>query len=248
MKRSGSTRRTPRRLARHVLLPLLGGGLLLVAALVLVAALTARSAALHELDARAADYRAMAQAAVDHSGRLGTLRQAAAARGDQIAFVSADRPLLPGEAVVQSGSQRSYTFPISGRRIRVTLPATRVYEATRRAALMSGAAGLLLLLLLCALVGSRVRRAASAPLVRLHAAMEDISGGRPTDVTEIGGAAEVTAVAARLGSVAAALADLESQAATDPLTGIANRRSFHRSLQAELKRAKRESRPMTLVL
>ena len=53
---------------------------------------------------------------------------------------------------------------------------------------------------------------------------------------------------ARLNGVAATIAELDAQATTDPLTGVANRRSFYRSLDAELKRAERDYAPMTLVL
>ena len=59
---------------------------------------------------------------------------------------------------------------------------------------------------------------------------------------------EVTAISSRLSALAARLAELESQATTDPLTGVANRRSFQASLDAELKRATRDGKPLALVL
>lgn len=48
--------------------------------------------------------------------------------------------------------------------------------------------------------------------------------------------------------LAAALARLEAMAATDGLTGVANRRRFDEALASEFRRARREGRPLALLL
>ena len=93
-----------------------------------------------------------------------------------------------------------------------------------------------------------LRRGARRPLRRLGSAVDGLAAGEPADVHGVGGAAEVRAISDRLHGLAAAIAELTAQATTDPLTGVANRRSFYASLEAELKRAERTAAPVTLVL
>lgn len=49
-------------------------------------------------------------------------------------------------------------------------------------------------------------------------------------------------------STANARAQLLSQSSTDPLTGLANQRAFHRELAEEISRARRHCRPLALIL
>ena len=57
------------RLSVHVLLPLVVGGLVALAAVAGVATLVSRDAALHQLDARAGTYRAASEASLVRTGR-----------------------------------------------------------------------------------------------------------------------------------------------------------------------------------
>ena len=58
----------------------------------------------------------------------------------------------------------------------------------------------------------------------------------------------ITARKATEDELAAALARLESIAATDGLTGVANRRRFDEALATEFRRAQRDARPLSLLL
>ncbi len=214
--------------------------------------LAERTAAIHAVDARAAALRDVSEASLKRTGGLGSALAGARAARVKLRLSSTDRPLPGGSATSTHGALRIYTFTVKtrkgDRRLRVTVPAASVRDTTLRALAVSAAAGLLLLILLSLLVWRRVASGARDPLRRLGTAVELMAAGDATSVERIGGAREVHAISDRLHDVAATLADLSAQATTDPLTGVANRRSFYASLEAELKRADRTATPVTLVL
>src|SRR3954452_15639172 len=247
---SGSRRGRSRRLSSHVLRPLAAAGL--VAVLGASAAITVgqRDAAIHSLDAPAATIRDRSGAALKRSGNIDAVKGSAA--GVKLRLLPADRPLPGGRSVKTKGDERIYTFTVcarhSGKRLRVTVPAASVRAATVRTAAISAGAGLAILLLLLALVRLRLARGAVLPLKRLGTAVELLAAGEPARVEGIGGTREIDAITSRLHGVSASMTELTAQATTDPLTGVANRRSFHASLDTELKRAARTATPLTLVL
>ena len=242
----------PRRLSTHVLRPLAGAGV--VAVLAASAAVTAsqREAAVQSLDSRATTIRDLSRSALRKTGGLGALKGGAVAQDVKLRLLPPDRPLPGGRSIKNRGDKRVYTFNLGARpgskRLRVTMPADSVRAATIRALAISGGAGLVILILLLTLTARRLKRGVGGPLRRLGYAVELLAAGDPVRVDNVGGSAEVQAISGRLHDVATTLADLTAQATTDPLTGVANRRSFHTSLEAELKRAERTATPLTLVL
>jgi diguanylate cyclase (GGDEF)-like protein len=213
---------------------------------------TQREGAIHSLDARAATIRDLSGSALKRTRGLEPVKRGALAQGVKLRLLRADRPLPGGRSVKTRGDARVYTFTLGaregGRRLRVTMLASSVRTATLRALAISAGAGMLVLALLLLVAAIRLRRGAGAPLRWLGHAVEMMAAGEPARVDNIGGVAEIQAISGRLHGVAAAITELTAQATTDPLTGVANRRSFHTSLEAELKRAERTATPLTLVL
>jgi diguanylate cyclase (GGDEF)-like protein len=252
-KNSTAGGRSSRRLARHVLMPVLVGGLLIVVAVAAIATGIARQAAFEALDARAEGVRTLAGHAVragDSPARVAALGRRA---GAQVEVLAADESLPGGYDVSTRGGQRVYTFTVradsrGNRRVRIALSQASATAATKRALLTSLGAGALLLVLLTAGLAARVNRLVVVPLRRLAHAVERLGSGHVEKVPQVGGPREVRSVGAGLEAVSAVLVDLHSQATTDPLTKVGNRRSFHEALEREAKRASRQGTSMTLVL
>src|SRR5690242_18253141 len=123
---SDPRRGTPRRLSRHVLAPLVAVGIVALAGGSAAVTLTQRDAAIHTIDARATAIRDVAEASLNHAGKLPGSHV-----GDvKLRLVSADRPLPGGRAVVSQGTSRTYTFTVGSRgdkrRLRFSLPAASV--------------------------------------------------------------------------------------------------------------------------
>jgi diguanylate cyclase (GGDEF)-like protein len=247
-----SPRRAPRRLSSHVLAPLFLLGLLAMLGAAAATGISARNAATRTVDARANTFRDLSEASLRRSGNLDAVKAGASAENVKLRAWTADKPLPGGRAVKTQGSGRVYTYVVrtkrGNRRLRVTVPAGSVNRATVRAAGIALGAGALVLALLLLAVGGRLKRGATRPLKRLAAAVELLAAGEAADVSRVRGAAEVYSISSRLHGLASAIAELTSQATTDPLTGVANRRSFYTSLEAELKRSSRTAAPVTLVL
>jgi diguanylate cyclase (GGDEF)-like protein len=246
---STKTRRgTHRRLTSHVLAPLVALGIVAVAGGSAAVTTIERNAAIRSIDARAGALRDVSEASLRRTGKL----PAGRAGGVKLSLWSADKPLPGGRAVANGGGRRTYTFTVASRagkhRLRFSLPAASVGRATIKALAISAGVGLLILLLLVAAVYARLRGGARRPLERLTTALGRLDAGEPAELDAIGGVAEIRAASEQLNSVAATIADLTAQATTDPLTGVANRRSFYNSLATELKRAERTNAPVTLVL
>lgn len=245
-------RGTPHRLSGHVLRPFALLGLLAIGGTSAAVTATDRAAATRTVDARAATIRNLSEASLRRTGRLGIATAGARADGVTLHVSSPDRPLPGGRATRTRGDLRIYTFTVrtrdGKRRLRVTVPAASVRTATVRALALSLGIGALVVILLGFVVARRLRSGARIPLRRLGTAVELMAAGEATTVEGIGGSREVQAISDRLHGVAATIVELTSQATTDPLTGVANRRSFYASLEAELKRADRTATPVTLVL
>jgi diguanylate cyclase (GGDEF)-like protein len=237
-----------RRLSTHVLGPLVTLGILAIVAASAAVTLSERNAAIRALDARAGAIRDLSEGSLVRTGRL----LGSHVRGVKLRLSSPDQPLPGGRAVTSKGGRRAYTFTVAARdakrRLHFSLPAASVDRATIQALAASVAAGILILLLLSGTVAVRLRRGARKPLERLADAVAKLDAGDPVDVSGVGGVAEIRAVSQHLNGMAATIADLTAQATTDPLTGVANRRSFSNSLETELKRAGRTNAPVTLVL
>ncbi len=233
-------------------MPLLAGGVALVAGTSTGAALLARDAASDGLDARAQTLRATAAASLQAKGKLGPVVAAARREGGLVTTTSADRPLPGGERVTTAAGRRAYTWvaetPRDDVHLTVALPADPIAAATTRALGLSIGVGLALLLLTVLAVRAELARAALRPLRDLADGVERLAAGRASRIAPGKGAAEVAAVGDRLAEVAARVAELESQATTDALTGVGNRRYFQVALETELKRATREGEALTLVL
>jgi diguanylate cyclase (GGDEF)-like protein len=81
--------------------------------------------------------------------------------------------------------------------------------------------------------GAKAPCTASRPSARRQPAAESVVAGAPAHADPVRLAAEVARLEAELSAMQARVAELETHAERDPLTGIANRRGFER----ELKRA-----------
>src|SRR3954470_3035943 len=241
-------RGSSRRLSSHVLAPLVGLGLLATAAGSAAVPVSERNAAISALDARAGAIRDLSEASLERSGGLVGSRVA----GVKLRLSAPEQPLPGGRAVASRDGRRAYTLPVGARggkqRLHFSLPSASIGQAMIEALIASAGAGLLILMLLAGAVALRLKRGARRPLERLAGAIVSLDAGDPVDIAGVGGVAEVRAVSEHLNGVAATIADLTAQATTDPLTGVANRRSFYSSLETELKRAERTNAPVTLIL
>lgn len=237
-----------RRLSRRVLAPLLACGIALAGATTMAATLSAKDAARAAIDSDAAMLHAAAVSSLRQSGHVGAVAAIAQARGGTLRTAPADQPIPGGQSARSEVSRRVYAYNDGASRITIALPSAPIAAAGRRALIDAGATALALLLLMLFVVWRVLRRAAVGPLRELAAGVDRLAAGQPGRIAPSAGAREVRAVGGRLATVAARLAELGSQATTDPLTGVSNRRSFHTSLAAELKRSARDGRPLTLVL
>jgi diguanylate cyclase (GGDEF)-like protein len=237
-----------RRLSRRVLVPLVACGLALVCGTTTAATLVAREAAVRGVDARAEALHTLTASSLARTGHVGPATAAARASGGSLRTSPADQPLPGGRSVHSDSGRRIYDYNVRDERVTIALPAGSVAHATLRALVLTGGGGLALLLITLLAVQSVLRRAAIRPLRGLAAAVELLAAGEPVKVPDTANTREVTAVRSRLSALAARLAELEAQATTDPLTGVANRRSFQAALDCELKRAVRDGRSLTLVM
>ena len=216
------------------------------------AALLARDAATDGLDARAQTLRFSAAASLRATGKVGPVAAAARRDGGRVSAVPADRPLPGGRRVTVAGGLRSYTWvartPREDVHVTVALPAVPIARATVRAAGATLGIGLVLLLLTVFAVRGALARSVLRPLRALGEGVDRLAAGQAVRIAPGAGAAEVAAIGDRLGAVATRVAELESQATTDALTGVGNRRFFQAALETELKRATREGEALTLVL
>ena len=247
-----STRRAGRAsFAARVVAPVGLLGVILIAAGALTAALTARSAATAQLSGRAEAVRELALYRLGHGGAAALERGVAGGGGTARLVAVASVPTHT--VAVDRGAQRIYTYPEGtfGRTpavLEVAVPTQGVDAAATTAAIRALEVGAALLALLLVALAFLLRRHVLEPLRRLSTAVERIRGGAYGERIDVRGPRPVRALAAGLEQITAVIADLDAQAATDSLTGVANRRFFHTALATELARAERESTCLTLVL
>ena len=246
-----SVRRTTRGpLALRVGLPLALAGACVGAGSGLATTLSAKASADDALAAQAATVARLVDATVDRRGRGATgqreVRAIARASGAGVRIArSAKMPAAP------AGGSRSYGFQLAsarGHAVVVTLSDRPVRDATRGALMWAALAALaaftLVGLLARRLIGSQVNRPLRALGERIVHVRDFGEPGGP----DIKAARELGALSDGVDGIAGSIAELASQAATDPLTGAANRRAFDAALGLEMARAKRHSTSLALVI
>ncbi len=215
-----------------------------------LATLSMREEANSQLEARA---RAIATFSADRlspEGYRGALERGASVEGATVQLVAA-----PSAATVvrTAGSSRSFTFPLgrparTGLAIRVTLSTSAIDAAAWRAGMLALALASAIAVLLGLGLHRLLRREIARPLALLQSAVERIRAGTLGVRVAVRGPAPLRRLGRGLERLAVAMAELDAQAATDPLTGVGNRRFFHGALATELQRATREETPLALVL
>jgi diguanylate cyclase (GGDEF)-like protein len=213
--------------------------------------LAARTSAEQALEAQAATLARLVDATVERRGRGAAgqreVRRIAAATGAQVQLVRSAR--VP--ALATTAAARSYGFQLPSapaRAVVVTLSDAPVRAATRRALAWAAAGALAALALLLVVAGRVVRAQVVRPLRALGERVVHLRDFGAPGGPEVKGAREVTKLSDGIDGLSDAVAKLASQAATDPLTGAANRRAFDTALGLELGRAKRHESSLALVV
>ena len=231
-------------LARRLLTPLAAILLVLCAVALAVSVYVARYSAAGQLEDRAD---AVARAYGDGDGRA-QARQLARALDAEIALSRG------GKAPEARPATETFEYPLRSRSgeeaLLVMVPSSAVGEATRTALLLTGLA--LLGLLLGALLATRalVAKHVTTPLRDLRSDLDRAAAADTPKVPRPHGAREMREVFNALGrlvqSISARQAELETRAATDPVTKLPSRQRFHEALAVEIERARRAGGPMTL--
>lgn len=239
-------------------LPRLVAGLVLVgmvlAGLAVAAVLTVAGGSDEGLDGKA---QAVNRVFVDSlegqpdGGKSGKDRQSALAAAKRVAA-----PLDGDVAIAKKGATAEgdrFSFPVprgQGRSLTVSFESSTALG--KPLAIGLALATLALLAGLLALIASRLTHAAvAAPLDHLRGALAKLQGGDYGARLAPRGAAEFRRLTKDFNAAAAAVGEahaaIESRAATDSLTGVANHRRFHEALAVELERAGRERTNMAVV-
>jgi diguanylate cyclase (GGDEF)-like protein len=153
---------------------------------------------------------------------------------------------------------RTYTYPLKIDRggqgsahLTVALSTEPLARATRDTIVRAGLAGVAIALFLILFVGQLLDRAVLRPLERLRAGIGRVKGGDYRVRLQRRGARELREVSDGFNRMVGMVDDqrtrLEALAATDPLTGLANHRGFHETLDIELRRAQRQQGVLALV-
>jgi len=244
------TRRSRGPLALRVGLPLALAGAAIGAGAGTASTLSARASADDALYAQAATIARLVDTAVERRGRGAAgqreVRAIARASGARVRLARSTR--MPGAA---GAGTRTYGFRLRSGRTRavvVSLSDQPVRDATRRALIWAALTALAAFALVALLAVRLLRSQVSRPLRQLRERMTHLRDFGAPGGPEVRAAGELVALADGIDGVAESLADLASQAATDPLTGAANRRAFDAALSAELARAKRHDASLALVI
>ena len=124
--------------------------------------------------------------------------------------------------------------------------------ATWRALLLALGLGAGVVVFLTSLLAARLDQSLAAPLVRFAETIRRAAAGDASVRAEESGPAELRQAARGFNSVLAGIVDerarLQAAGVRDPLTGLMGNQRFHESLGAEIKRAQREDRPLSLAL
>ena len=164
-----------------------------------------------------------------------------------------------GDRAASGTTTRVHSYPLAlaaqsgaGSRLFVSLPTKRLEAATLAAALIaigSGGAIALMLILFAAIL---LRRTVVHPLRSLRIAIRQVGEGDHEARLPLDGPRELRELAEGFNSAATMIGEqrerLEALAGTDPLTGLANNRRFHETLERELERARRDHGELALVL
>ena len=164
-----------------------------------------------------------------------------------------------GRPTAAHARTRSYSFPVpmtsgsrGSSRFVVALSSERLRAETRSALLMASAIGLVIALALVLLVAALLSRAVLRPLRALRGAIRRIGEGDYETRLPLDGPRELRELAEGFNATATTIGEqrarLEALAGTDPLTGLANNRRFHETLERELERARRGHGDVSLVL
>jgi diguanylate cyclase (GGDEF)-like protein len=249
--------RPSRGLVSQLLAPLVAAAVLVIVVVGTVLTLDARQAARDGLTAQARALQSLASelATPAHGkpkrGWQASVQSAALAHGARVTLNVGRHSRDFGAATVADPTEYRVPLARSGATATVALPGGAVSTATMRAllaAVLGGAAGLVLLWVL----GSHlVRRRVTLPLQALGTSLEGLRSGdglAKSHGAALAGARELMDVARTGTELASAFAELSEQAATDPLTGVGNRRFFDTALGVEIERAQRAQGAMSLVL
>ncbi len=153
---------------------------------------------------------------------------------------------------------RTFTYPlrqatVSGgsSRLEVSLSTLPLTRATQSAAAKAGAVALVLALTLLLLVATLLNRAVLHPLASLRGAIRQVQGGAYEIALRFASSRELDELADGFNRMAAMVgeqkADLEAQATTDSLTGLANHAAFQSALAAAVEDARTTGRPLAVV-
>ncbi len=164
-----------------------------------------------------------------------------------------------GEPASVDTPARLHSYPLAlaaqsgaGSRLFVSLPTERLKAATTSAALVATGTGATIALLLILLVGALVRRTVLEPLRSLRVAIRKVGQGDHEARLPLDGPRELRELAEGFNSAVTMIGEqrerLGALGGTDPLTGLANNRRFHETLERELERARRERGELALVL
>src|SRR3954471_23217530 len=249
--------RAPRGLANQLLVPLALAAVLVLSVVGGVLTLDARDAAKDGIAAqgRAIDAASSPLVAPAHGKRprgwASTLGRIAVAHQARVTIQMSRNTRTFGAAQVPSPVR--YRFPLASSRgaIGVELSGRAVATATIRAALAALLGGIAGIVLLVVLGSHLVKRRVTVPLAALGASLEGLRDGRrlePSDEADLASIPELAQVARTGSNLATTFDELSQQAATDPLTGVGNRRFFDTALDVEIKRAQRAQGAMSLVL
>ena len=132
-----------------------------------------------------------------------------------------------------------------------TLTTARVRAATGQAALTALGTGGTIAALLVVLVAGLLRGAVLGPLTSLRRAIREATEGDLDATVPLVGPRELREVAEGFGQMTRTVAEqnarLEALAASDPLTGLANHRRFHETLEAAIDAARRAAGSVAVV-
>ena len=170
-----------------------------------------------------------------------------------------DAPGRPAQPLQADGTRTltrrwalSSSGPAGALSLRVTVSTAALTRATRAALLTTAGAAMIVLTLLIGLLRLLLTRAVLRPLGRLERGLEEMRKGERDVRLAPAGAQELRTLAEGFNDMAAVVGAqqgrLEALAATDPLTGLANHRSFHEALAEATDEAGWREQQFALVL
>jgi diguanylate cyclase (GGDEF)-like protein len=247
------TSRAQGRLIARLLVPLALAGAVSGAGVGAATMVAARKSANEQMVEQAATVARLVDGALERRHGAAGVREVRAISQASGASVRLIRSRNGRPAVHPKGTS-SYSFRLTASHRRspqvvvITLSDAPVVAAGQRALYWSlgaiFAAAVLLLVLARRLVRGQILR----PLRALGDRIRGVGDAGGAASAPIGGAVELAGLVDDVDGIAASMTELASQAATDPLTGTANRRAFDAALMLELGRARRSGSSLALVI